>query len=373
MTESAERPLGLGVRATDLAEVTRELGPVASIYLVTEADVENAAQRSETRWKTVRARLEDAGATETALDAIAAFVGDAHERGSCLAAVADDLGLRHVEHGTEAPTQDRAWWEPVPRVGRIVAWRQRFPSHIVVVADRRGADVYIPRYAGQPIHREAGGESETLPKVHAGGWSEPRYQRHAEEGWADNAQAVAKEIRYLSELVEPRVVIAVGDGRALQLIREDLPDDLLSITQVIDGGRSRDGSRDAVWDAVRDRVEELARNETEAVVATFSEERGQDDRAAEGAAGTLEALARSQVEVLLVHDDVEDERTAWAGPSPDQVAAREETLGELGIDPTQARLVDAAIRAALGTGARVRILDEPLLADGIGAILRWSG
>ncbi|MBV9411271.1 MAG: hypothetical protein JO148_06730, partial [Acidimicrobiia bacterium] len=48
-------------------------------------------------------------------------------------------------------------------------------------------------------------------------------------------------------------------------------------------------------------------------MAKFREERGQGDRAADGPAATLEAMSRSQVEVLLVHADPDDTRTAWFG------------------------------------------------------------
>jgi hypothetical protein len=46
----------------------------------------------------------------------------------------------------------------------------------------------------------------------------------------------------------------------------------------------------------------------------------------------------------------------------------------MGVDePQEARLVDVAVRAALGTGAGVRILPDGDVPTGrLGAILRWS-
>ncbi|HWC31575.1 MAG TPA: hypothetical protein VG709_00430, partial [Actinomycetota bacterium] len=70
MTESTDRTITGGVRAADLAEVAREVGTVATVYLATEPDVENAGQRSELRWKNARTALADAGAPEEALTAI---------------------------------------------------------------------------------------------------------------------------------------------------------------------------------------------------------------------------------------------------------------------------------------------------------------
>lgn len=374
MTEGSDRALVEGVRANDLAEVTRELGPVVTAYVTTEQDIENARQRSEARWRSLRNTLEGEGASAEALDAIEPFVADAHLRGSCLAAIAGEGGLRHVEHGNDMPPKDLGWWSPVPRLGRVLAWRQGFPPHIVVLSDREGADIYIPRYGGsETVHREAGGEAEVLQRVNAGGWSQRRYQQRAQAGWEENAEDVARELTALAEHVEPRLLVVAGDVRSVQMLRDELHEDLTAMVQVVDGGRSRDGSGDAVWERVRELVEVLAARETESLLETFREEAGQRDLAARGADATVQALARAQVEVLLVHDDPDDERSGWVGPSPEQVARRGETLREIGIDPTEARLVDAAIRAALGTGARVRMVGPDDVPDGLSAILRWSG
>jgi hypothetical protein len=46
----------------------------------------------------------------------------------------------------------------------------------------------------------------------------------------------------------------------------------------------------------------------------------------------------------------------------------------MGVDPpAEGRLVDIAVRAALGTGAGIRVVGAGAgLEGGIGAILRWS-
>ena len=48
----------------------RAPGPFATVYLTTERSVDNAAHRSEVRWKTKRDELDDAGAPEAALGQI---------------------------------------------------------------------------------------------------------------------------------------------------------------------------------------------------------------------------------------------------------------------------------------------------------------
>src|SRR5439155_1320841 len=106
---------------------------------------------------------------------------------------------------------------------------------------------------------------------------------------------------------------------------------------------------------------------------------GQDDEIRKSAPGgwsqrRYQQRAAAQVEVLLVDDRPEDDRTAWFGPEPAHVAADPSTLQVVGVDrPQEARLVDAALRAALGTGAAI-LVTPPVggPAEGMGAILRWG-
>ncbi|MGI8806396.1 MAG: hypothetical protein ACR2KK_00805 [Acidimicrobiales bacterium] len=98
-----------------------------------------------------------------------------------------------------------------------------------------------------------------------------------------------------------------------------------------------------------------------AVLQRFREENGRHDRAADGPARVIESLRAAMVDTLLVHDDEDDDRSAWFGPEPNHLGLNVADLEAMGVtQPQQARLVDVAVRAALGTGAAVRL----------GAILR---
>ena len=75
-----------------------------------------------------------------------------------------------------------------------------------------------------------------------------------------------------------------------------------------------------------------------------------------------------------MHADPDDNRTAWFGREAIPVAERATDLTDLGVpDAQNGPLVDVAVRAALGTGAGIRMIPGaggP--TGGIGAILRWS-
>jgi peptide subunit release factor 1 (eRF1) len=120
-------------------------------------------------------------------------------------------------------------------------------------------------------------------------------------------------------------------------------------------------------------VKSAVAEDTVALLRKFKEESGQGDRAADGVARTLEALAASQVDTLLLGDDVDDPRTAWFGRLPNVVGADEAAVKALGEDnPQEARVADVCIRSAWGTGAGVRIVPRHAVPEGVGAILRFT-
>jgi hypothetical protein len=361
------------VVAADLAQVVARPGPFASVYLSTEAEIDNASQRSQTRWKTLRRDLEGAGVPEEILAGVEEVIGDAHLSGQALGVVAD-AGGRLVEHSPEPLPRDRATWAPAPALVPIIAWRQSSPPCLAVLADRTGADLLVFRHELPDVQREAGGEHGPVTRAGPGGWSQPRYQRRAENTWEHNAGDVAAEVVALVERFEPRVIVVAGDVRAVELLRGQLPSELAARLKVVEGGRAEDGSHRHFMASLRQLVDEAVDADTAALLGKFAQELGQSDRAADGPEAVLAALARGQVEVLLAADQADDERLAYFGPEPTQVGRSQADVAAMGAeDPQEAPLVDVAVRAALGTGAGVRVVPpDSGPTGGLGAILRWS-
>ena len=362
------------VRAEDLAEMVTAKGPIVTVYLPTPGDVENAAHAAETAWRSLHRDLEGWGAPEAALTAIEAEVPGAHERGDCLAAVATDRGLLHREHGPKAPPTALGRVGPIPSVLPILEWRQGSPAYLVVRADRTGADLVAFLPHGNPIAREvAGTDDPHITRGGPGGWSQRRYQQRAENHWEENAEAVADEVATLAKRVGAEIVLVAGDVRAVGFLREHLPAAYAARLHEIEGGRGF-GSGAGIDQEAQENVRAAVDRETATVLEAFREEAAQHDLAVEGAANTLQALARAQVEVALVHDDLEDDRRAWLGPEASHVSATRGALEDLGVTPIQeGRLTDVVVRAALGTGAGIRVIPgEAGVADGIGGILRWT-
>jgi release factor family 2 len=329
------------------------------------------------RWKTLRSDLGQRGIAEDVLSVVDPFVPEAHLQGPQLEVVVSTSGARHVEHGgdrNDATEHDESRWGRAPWLFPILSWRQATVPHLVVLIDRSGADLFAFRREAPALHEEVDPPGEPLTRSKPGGWSQRRYQQRAENSWEKGAGDVAKELLRLVERFEPRIVVVAGDVRAVQFLREALPKEVDGIVRVISGERPNpDGSGGIPQDEVDELVAELVERDTAEVLAKFGEELGQGDLAAEGPEAVVEALEKAQVEVLLIRDDADDERTVWIGPEAVHIAHGRDRIEAMGVDdPHEARLRDAAVRAALGTSARIRLLPgDRGPREGIGAILRW--
>lgn len=358
----------------DLAAVFRGAAPFVSLYLAADPDEADAPHRLEVRWQNARRDLAGAGIAGELLDELErAVLADAHG-GATVAVIADAHGVRLVERLPEPPRREVAAVAALPRLGPIVEWRQSIVPHVVVLADRTGADLVAFAGPDEVASDVAGGGGGPIRKVQAGGWSMRRFQERAENTWQDNAQDVAASVQGMVERVDAQLVVVAGDPRAVQLLRSALPPQVDALVHVVDGGRGRDGSAGAVAAETTTLAATATAAQSVALLRKLREERGQDDRAAVGVDDVLAALAAGQVEVLLLHDDPDDDRSAWFGPQLAQLGRDPGTVAAMGVDePEQGRLADVLLRGALGTGASVRYVpDVASLPDGVGAILRWA-
>lgn len=377
MESTRPRPAGVVDAATvpDVAAVFDASAPFVSVYLPTDPAVDNAGPRNEVRWKGIRQELLEAGAPEAALGAIDQLVPDAHTRGAALVAIANAAGLRLVRHEPEPPRRELARVDPLPRLGPVLEWEQAAVPHVIVLADRVGADLAALTAAGRQILDSVGGADSGEPMVRRsppGGWSQRRYQQRAENLWEERAGEAAEAVADLVDRIGARLVVAAGDVRATQLLQESLPARINELLEIVDGSRAVDGGLDELAEESVRLASSVAASDTVACLQRLREETGREEGlAVQGVEPTLAALAEARVDTLMVHDDPDDDRTAWYGPEPALVAAHPEPLRELGVeDPARARLVDVALRGALGTGAGVRMVPK-VPSDGLAALLRY--
>jgi hypothetical protein len=360
---------------TDLVFLYRAAAPFVTVYLDTSGTVADAPPPVRLRWKSLRRELAAAGAPEAALAAIDPLVDEADPTGDTLAVIANRDGVLLAAHLPDAPMRDLGRCGMLPAVVPLLAWKQRQFPYVVVATDRLGAELLAVVPAGPDQAVRVQGEELHVTRSAPGGWSQRRFQQRAENRWQQNAGAVAEALTKLVDDVRPRLVVVTGDVRATQLLRDQVPGRVGELLQVVDGEY---GSLDAALAKAAPLLDLLEARDTTAALAAFGRELSQADRAANGPAATLQALANTQVSTLLLQPGAVT-GDAWFGPSPAQIALDPQELQAMGVGaPARAPLVDVALRAAAASGASVRLLANQLPhgcgpTGGIGALLRYAG
>ena len=205
-------------------------------------------------------------ARERALDDRLAAAGapDA-DRAAIVAAVADVAGLptpstRYVVARDGAIVADSAFagarvadevvvHGAVPPIRSLLRQRADAVRTLVVETARDGADVRVevPGAPEADVVERIDGRDDELQKVGTGGLGDAKYQHYVEEVWAATQSQVADVVDRLVREHRPHVVIAAGDVRARQLLRERLAPASSELLVEVDAHTRADGDarRDA--------------------------------------------------------------------------------------------------------------------------------
>ncbi|HEX2577049.1 MAG TPA: Vms1/Ankzf1 family peptidyl-tRNA hydrolase [Aquihabitans sp.] len=362
-----------GAALDDLRALVERPGPFASVYLLLEPEEVDAPERLDVRWRHVRDALVEAGTPSEVVDAVdEAVQGASGHGGRTLVVLAPSAGDPFVAELALPARGELARWAPLPLLGPVLADRQAAVPHVVVRIDRTGADVV--GVVGEEAVEEAEVEGDSYPihRSSPGGWSQRRFQQRAESSWAENAAEVAEVVAAMAGRVDASFVAVAGDVRASTMLREALPPEVAAVVQEVRGSRHADGSDDLTDDEVLRLVATAGAATTTALLREASAELAREGRAVSGPDDVLAALAAGQVAVLLVHEDVDDDRAAWFGPEPMQVGATADVVQAMGVaDPQRGRLLDVAVRAALGSGASIQVVPDAA-HDAMAALLRWT-
>jgi len=354
-------------------------GPFVTIYLNTRGDTEDAATQLETRWKNILRELAEHGIDDATREALTQARGDHTNGGTRVLVAAHGTVQLATSLPQPPPTDHEITVGPLPRLVPLAdALALQFP-HLVVLADRTGADVLAYTTEGNdPVETEST-DNDRFPqrKVHAGGWAAKRYDNDVEETWEQSARDVASLIDKLAGDIDARVIAACGDDRALQLIAQHLPTHLVGrFVTVKGGGRHQDGSDELIAQEVLRVLADRVAADTIELLETFSQERGQQDRAADGIRPTIAALQKGQVRTLILTDSRDSAQQAYGGPDATHLALTTADLDAMGVGTYhEAPLEELLLRAAWGTGADVQFVTggvEQSPGDGIGALLRYA-
>jgi hypothetical protein len=346
----------------------------ASVYLDLRPmyPVSDTAADLDLRWRVLADRLTAEGADESTVRAIGADITQLPSAPARYVGFANQGSVRlsRVLRGTSG--DDRARFGHAMELGPLIAYQQEHPSYVEVLTDRTGADITaVPLGAASGTSTDVVGPDDEIERNAPGGWAQARYQRRAIDSWQHNAAAVAEAVAQAMQQVDAELLLVGGDVRAVQLLREQLASSIHSgvIVDGLPGGRQADGSGQTRQAAVSQALSQFAAERTSELFDRFQTGRGQARTAVESIGPTLGALSESRVGTLFVVDDPSDDRLAWSGS--EQLGAT--TRKRAGTDAWSGRAIDIAVRAAMLTGADVRVLpaDAQRPAEGIGALCRY--
>ncbi|HET7483713.1 MAG TPA: Vms1/Ankzf1 family peptidyl-tRNA hydrolase [Actinomycetota bacterium] len=358
----------------DLRDVIEKPGPFVSLYLNTEAAREEGPDEIALRWRGLRDTAVEAGATEPMLEVVDSIVADSHRKGNGLAVIASDEGILLRRH-LSRPVADDVAVGPVPRLLPLVEWTQENPRYVVALVDREGGEIHV--VSGHTIEdtETVEGDTDPIQKVHAGGWSMRRFQNRAENNWEANAKAVADELGKMVSAEEVDFVVLAGDVRAVQFLEENAPQEVDAITFGL-GSSPATGIEDIQEELDKAAAAFVGRT-VEELLEKFQEERGQNDLACEGKEEIFAALAKAQVETLLIARGRVDDPAFFSKRDLTQAGLDRRALAELGLsDLDEAPAEDVLVRTALGTGSRVVVIPDLSKVhgprEGVGGLLRYA-
>ncbi len=329
----------------DLKALTARSDRFVTVTIPTPSNLDHPGDRFGVEWKNARKQLTDVW-SEDDLAPLDEAVGDLrHDDGASLVLVAGRGGPTFVEVMDEPVTGTTAHEGPLPRWATVIEARQRVIAHVMVEADRVGAD--LTAFDGGTVLEtdSIDGATEHIHRGQAGGWSQRRFQQRAENTWEANARLVSDAVAQLVRRVDAQLIAVSGDVRAQTLILESLPADLVDRAVKIEAG-SPEGIADET-------VKLLSSIVSERVVAAADRVRSglPSGAASIDAEEIIDALGQGRVRMLLVHDDGSDEQS----------------------NVPEGRLVDRAIVAALQTDAEILVVPNlAMLESPLAALMRWE-
>jgi hypothetical protein len=369
------------VDVTFLGSVTDRPGPFATVCADVTHTTENADTELDLRVRALADRLTEQGAPEPVVEAVRARLLEGNEggeagtyRGRAVVAGADGTVLFDAPLA-DAPRAETAEWSSMPDLVSVLrALPGRIP-HVVIVADRVGADITVATAPGLPtLEKSIDGETHLMRKVQVGGWAHHRFQHNAENVWIHNMQQVIDEIDTLVEKSGARFVLLAGDIRARQIFSDRATPKIQAVLVDMDEGGRAEGADRSVIDQ---RVEELiAENDAaeQAKVIEQIEAASAHGLALTGTALVVEALRKAQVETLVLAEEQDDEQL-FVGTSPLEIGMSSEDMAALGVtDAAQVPVERALLRAAVGSNAGVVVVPRSALPGDIpvAAVLRYT-
>ena len=358
-----------------LRPLFEERGPYLTMHVDVSRNSEHGADQIESRWTTIRHQLEKADLPDDLVETLGERLrGNTHVAGEVrrtLVVAGDRILLDDVQAGHN-PHAEVLDLDVLPDLASWIDLEDQAYPFVLAVVDRTGGEVSAYRATSRPPVDEESVTRATfqVTKVAEGDWAQKQFQQTAENHWHENAELVAEAVRAAALTCAARVVLVAGEVRARAEVTQALAvldHGLGPVYEVVSGGRAEGASDEALWTEVHERLRDLAASDDVAVSARLDEGRGRSEGVATGVEEVLAALAKGQVETLVVDlESLADRSVSPARYDGLPLPASAADADELPVD----RVLVAA--AAL-TGARLSVLPAAMAhGGGASALLRWD-
>lgn len=364
-----------------LHEIYRHSGPFVTIWLDGTRSTESGAHEVQLRWEDVKGQLA-ADVKPELLERVDAVIEADRTPGrhGLLVVAADDAADDPVllaEPLRDPPATGTGSVAALPRLMPYLADRSQDLPHVVVVADRTGADILSVSATGATDAQSVdGGTDYPVHRTGRDDWSERHFQLRVENTWEANAKNVAEAVRRHVKELAARLVVVAGDVRARQMIADDLGSNHgFAVRPIEEGGRAAGSSTDALERAVRDEVLREIWRERREILEHLQQNLGRREYAVAGVGGVVDALRSAQADTVILSDDPSSTITAWVGPEASQFGLDDAEAEAFGVrDVQHVRFDCALVRAVVGTGASLLVTPgaHDYLDGGIGALLRFD-
>jgi len=268
-------------------------------------------------------------------------------------------------------SENRVYAYNQPHLYHLAHIDDQYPRYAAVLTDTNTARIFVFGLGQVIVAEEVKGKK--VHRVKVGGWSQARYQRRVGNAHQEHAKEVIERLAQIVEEDKVTHIILAGDQVVVPLLEEQLPQELVSMVEVMK--LDIHASEQDVLSATLERLQEQdAKTDAEKVDRLMQHYRGRG-LAVVGPQETLEALANGQVEELVIsatldqsHPQPEEVEAILAPEIPDSEGGTESE------EPRQASLPDLLVTKAKQTGAIVTFIEDAALLEsigGVGAFLRW--
>ena len=251
-----------------------------------------------------------------------------------------------------------------PHLYTLALVNKQFPRYAAVVADTNSARLFV--FGLSSTISEDRVESAKMSHTQMGGWSQARYQRHAQNYHQHHAKEVLEVLDRVVRKEEIQYIVFAGDQVVIPLLERQLSPFLAA--KVIDVLRLdiRTPERQVLEATLAAMRRQDARDDSEKVEHLIGDYRS-GGLAVVGVPDVLAALSKGQVEEVLLSTSLKQ----FTRDEGEQGLPRFEST----TSPDESGTMSETIMAqAMQTGARCRLIeDAALLAEvgGVGASLRY--